>query len=108
MRPNDQARLADEYQRAMTELSAILFRVDPVGLNAEENTDEYDPEARTILPRLRDCRASVDVGRVLQEEFARWFTPDIAARIPDAPALADEIWRWWSEGNGLSLHPRAQ
>jgi hypothetical protein len=37
-----------------------------VGLNVEENRDEYDPEARTILPRLAGCRSAEGVPRVLR------------------------------------------
>jgi len=95
MQPYDTARLGSDDERRFGELSAILFRIDPMGLNVEENTDEYDPEARTILPRLRECRSVEDVERVVREELARWFTPGLAARAPDRDRLAREIWSWW-------------
>jgi hypothetical protein len=54
--------LSGTYKRLFTEVSAILFRHDPIGINFEGNTDEYDPEAGTILPRLRpDSHAAIAV-----------------------------------------------
>jgi pimeloyl-ACP methyl ester carboxylesterase len=51
MQPEERKRLQSDSERLFSELSAIIYRVDPIGLNVEENTDEYDREARTILPR---------------------------------------------------------
>ena len=44
-------RLKEEYGKLFDDLTAILFRADPVGINFEVNPDEYQPEAGTILPR---------------------------------------------------------
>lgn len=46
-------RLRVEYGNLFDSVAALLFRHDPVGINFDENTDEYQPEAETILPRLR-------------------------------------------------------
>ncbi|HVV17423.1 MAG TPA: hypothetical protein VHH90_09495 [Polyangia bacterium] len=54
-------------------LLALLFEVDPVGINFETNADEYKPEVDTILPRLRDGQSVDDVQRIIHEEFVRWF-----------------------------------
>ena len=85
--------MGDSEQR-FSELSAIIYRVDPIGLNVEENSDEYDPEARTILPRLAGCRSREDVDRVVREELSSWFTPDIVARSPTCDELVEKIWAW--------------
>ena len=95
MQPADRTRLHADYRRWLAELSAILFRLDPIGVNFEENTDEYDQEAGTILPRLRVCRSAADVDRVVHEELARWFAPDLADRARKRAQLAEEIWSWW-------------
>lgn len=92
---NDQAR--KEYGTLFDAVSAILFRHDPIGINFEENTDEYDHEARTILPRLRSCQSEADVCAVVIEEFARWFGEDISRDKPSYKPIAAEIWRLWSE-----------
>jgi hypothetical protein len=66
--------LKRQYGAAFGRLSEILFTEDPVGISFDENTDEYDPEAGTILPRLGSCRSVDDVLRVVYEECLRGFT----------------------------------
>jgi len=73
---------------------AILFRHDPMGINFEDNTDEYDPEVGTILPRLRDCRSPEQVRRVTHEEFLRWFGGGVGDEQKYG-AIAQEIWDAW-------------
>jgi hypothetical protein len=51
--------------------SALLFRHDPVGINFEHNTDEYEPKVGTILPRPHECQSADDVLAVVYEEFLR-------------------------------------
>jgi hypothetical protein len=73
-----------------------MFRHDPIGLNFGTNTDEYDAEAGTVIPRLATCASAEDVEKVLKEEFSRWFGADIAGRAPYTP-LAKEVWRLWTD-----------
>ena len=40
------------YGPLFDEVSGILFLHDPMGVDFEDNTDEYEPETATILPRL--------------------------------------------------------
>ena len=75
------------------EISAILFRHDPMRVNFGSNTDEYDPEVGTILPRLKDCRSVRDVQKVVYEECGRWFAipgDKEKYRLP-----SQEIWAAW-------------
>ena len=88
-------RLKKEYGRLYSVVSEILFRNDPIGINFEDNTDEYEPEAETILPRLRECSSVQDVRRVVHEEFIRWFSSDQAGPEESYNAIAEEIWREW-------------
>ena len=79
------------YRGAFERLNDILFAEDPVGLDFEGNTDEYEPEVGTILPRLRECGAVEDVRRVVHEEFVRWF--DSAAGPAELyQVIAERIW----------------
>ena len=88
-------RLKAEYHELYDKLEALLFRHDPVGINFEENSDEYDSEVGTILPRLRTCTSAQDVCRVVHEEFVRWFTPGIAGRREHYSKIGAEIWELW-------------
>jgi hypothetical protein len=60
-----------------------------------ENTDEYDPEAGTILPRLQSCKSSADALRAVHEEFVRWFGADTAGPQESYGNIASEIWQLW-------------
>ena len=65
------AALRSEFSSLYDAVLAILFDADPVGINFEFNTDEYEPEVGTILPRLSKCHSVDDLQRVIHEEFLR-------------------------------------
>ena len=76
---HERRQLKEQYGALFDSVAALLFRHDPIGIAFEnEKTDEYDPEAGTILPRLRTCKSSTDVLRVVHEEFCRWFGSETA------------------------------
>lgn len=85
-----------KYKTLFDDTSALLFRLDPIGINFEDNTDEYDPEVGTILPRLSRCYSSSEVRRVVFEEFCRWFGPETAGEEMSYNAIAEELWLLWS------------
>lgn len=76
----------------VSEVSAILFARDPIELNFETNTDEYDAEARTIVIRLPDARSLEDLARICREEFARWFDAGLAGPTSRYGDIAAGIW----------------
>ena len=77
------------------EVSAALFAADPVGINFGDNTDEYDPEAGTILPRLKEAHSADDVQVILFEEFFRWFGKESAGDIGRYEEVSEIIWEAW-------------
>ena len=91
----EKKRLKAEYGNLFDSIAEILFRHDPIGINFEDNTDEYESEAETILPRLKDCSSVRDVTTVVHEEFQRWFYPDLAGSKQKYTKIAEEIWRLW-------------
>ena len=94
--------LRREYGDLYDRLSRLLFEWDPSGINFEQNTDEYEPEVATILPRLRSCANAKDVQRVVHEEFCRWFG-DHAGPLESYERIGSAIWteihgtQWSSE-----------
>ena len=90
-------RLRAEYGSLFDEVAAIFFRHDPIEINFEDNTDEYEPEARTILPRLRTCHSAEDVLAVVHEEFQRWFDPEIAGPREKYSTIANDVWALWQK-----------
>jgi hypothetical protein len=85
-----------EFRELFDETVALLFRHDPIGINFDDNSDEYEPEAGTILPRLRHCQSAADVLKVVHEEFVRWFD-GVATAGPQErySQIASEIWQLW-------------
>jgi hypothetical protein len=84
--------LREEFKGLYDRLAAILFEEDPAGINFEDNTDEYEPEVRTTLPRLKDCRSVQDVQAVVHEEFIRWFDAETVGPRERYHKIATRIW----------------
>src|SRR5215212_2767978 len=95
----EKRRLKAEYGGLFDSVAEILFRHDPAGINFEDNTDEYEPEARTILPRLRNCHSADDVLAVVHEEFQRWFDPEIAGPRENYSTIANDVWAVWQKSS---------
>jgi len=74
-------------------IAALLFQYDPIGVNFDHNTDEYEVETETILPRLSGCQSADDVLQIVHQEFVRWFDPVIAGPQGRYAEVASEIWR---------------
>lgn len=97
----ERRQLKAEYQQLFDGVSALLFRHDPMGIAFDnENTDEYDHETGTLLPRLVTCNSSSDVLRVVHEEFCRWFGPKTAGSPEQYTQIADEVWQLWQARSG--------
>jgi hypothetical protein len=92
-------RLKAEYGKLFDQVAALLFRHDPVGINFNSNTDEYEPEVGTILPRLKDCNSADGVRQVVHEEFVRWFGADSAGSEQNYAIISEEIWQLWQKRN---------
>ncbi len=92
----ERRQLRAEYGELFDSVAALLFRHDPIGIAFEnENTGEYEPEAGTILPRLRTCDSTPDALRIVHEEFVRWFEAANAGPEERYAGIASEIWRLW-------------
>jgi hypothetical protein len=88
-----------KYRGLFESVSAILFEADLIGINFESNTDEYDPEVGTILPRLGQATSVRDVALIVHEEFCRWFGVEEAFSVGHYQDVAEQIWREWNAFN---------
>ncbi|MGI1659458.1 MAG: hypothetical protein ACRKFN_10810 [Desulfitobacterium sp.] len=95
----ERQRLKNLYKELYNEVSEILFRHDPIGINFDDNTDEYEPEVGTILPRLTSANSIDDVRLIVHEEFIKWFDKDIAGPIERYSQIAEEVWKAWKKWN---------
>lgn len=94
---SERSELRRRYSRLFDKVSSILFEADLKGINFETNTDEYEPEAGTILPRLTSAKSVDDVALIVYEEFCKWFGDDEAGSVSDYSEVAEQIWREWNE-----------
>jgi hypothetical protein len=94
------AALKTQDQRLFAELAAVFFEVDPAGINFDDNTDEYEPEVGTTLPRLGTARSARDVERILREEFDHWLEGSYDRKR--IAVLAERVWQIWSS-SGLQV-----
>ena len=101
----ERRQLKAEYGELFDAVAALLFRHDPIGINFEDNTDEYESEAGTILPRLRSCISADGVLEVVHQEFVRWFSEEIAGSPERYRAVAFDIWDTWQRFGGPFLPP---
>jgi hypothetical protein len=85
------------YGELFDKVAALLFRLDPIGINFDDNDDEYEPEAGTILPRLKACKSPDDALGVVHEEFVRWFGVGTAGPRGRYELIASEIWQLWQQ-----------
>ena len=89
-----------EYTALFDTLSKLLFDADPIGINLESNTDEYEPEVGTIIPRLKEANNEEDVLRIIHEEFCRWFDVKTAGPIDAYREVAAQAWVDWQRYRG--------
>ena len=103
-----EVRSAKEHRYALTvtqrdfvnEVSQVLFRADPIGINFESNTDEYDAEAETIVIAIPNARGPDDVKALAHESFVQWFDAEMAGPIERYAEVASEIWSLWQRHQG--------
>ena len=93
--PSDHSPLKLQFGALSDEVSAALFAADPVGINSGGNTDAYDPEAETILPRLREAHSADDVQVIVYEEFCRRLGKVKAGDIGRYEEVSEIIWEAW-------------
>jgi hypothetical protein len=97
-------RLLAGREQVVDEIVHLLFERDPIGINFESNTDEYEPEAETITLRLQASATVDDVIRIVHEEFVHWFGAETAGPQARYKAIAGAIWNLWQRFRAESTH----
>jgi hypothetical protein len=91
----DRKLLKQQYGAAFDAVTALLYAVDPMGIKFGDNTDEYEPETGTILPRLASAKSVEDVQTIVYEEFFRWFGEVEAGPRENYNEVSVKIWEAW-------------
>jgi len=72
----------------------ILWAHDPIRLHSSPRKHEYEPEARTITPRLLEANSEQELHKIVYEEFVLWF--GLSAKLKDDYIkIAHDIWQTW-------------
>jgi hypothetical protein len=87
--------IKQQYGTLFTSISDALFKADPIGINYDTNTDEYEPEARTIILRLSSAKSEEDVQSIVYEDFRRWFAPVNVGPREKYASVSAAIWKLW-------------
>jgi hypothetical protein len=69
-------RRREEYGELFDKVSTILFEHDPVELDYETNIDEYEPEARRIMPLIKQADDVNHLATLLRNVFVQMFEGD--------------------------------
>ena len=88
----DRERVRQSNPQFFDAVSRAMFEHDPIGLNFTTNTDEYEAEAGTVIPRLDSRESASDVVTVLHEEFTSWFGEMTAGDRTLYTELGEDIW----------------
>ncbi len=97
--PSDES--VEEYKKRRRELagelfdnvSVILFENDPIGLNFETNVDEYEPEARRIMPLIKEARDVNHLSELVRDVFVQMFEGvDVDRKEGIYTQIATKIW----------------
>jgi hypothetical protein len=100
----EHASLKLQFGPLFDEVSAALFAADPLGLNSGGNTAEYDREAGTILPRLREAHSADDVQVIVHEEFRRRFSEETPGAVGRYEEVSELIWDAWLRSASVRAH----
>jgi hypothetical protein len=87
--------LKRQYGKLFAAISEVLFEADPVGINFEINSHEYEPEVGTIIPRLSSAQPAEDVQTIIYEDFCRWFGAEATWPREKYAAVSEKIWVLW-------------
>ena len=75
------------------DVSAILYKYDPMGVGVDITDDEYDIEAATILSRLHEASDEEETIDIVFEEFQNWFGKEAVAKREIFERIGREIWQ---------------
>lgn len=73
-------------------LMELLFVEDPMGLSKYEQRDEYDLEARMILPKIAQLKGVADIQRAVYDTFKLTFAPLAVGDLDHYYHTAVAIW----------------
>ena len=84
--------LQKEYGNFYRTVSDILFRHNPMELDGNHNTGDYDPEIDILLSRIQEAEHLAALQELLWEIFRTDFGAEICGSRERYEVAASEIW----------------
>ncbi|KND47071.1 MAG: hypothetical protein AB199_01425 [Parcubacteria bacterium C7867-004] len=82
-----------EYSEAFDKVSMVLFEHDPIGLNFDDNVDEYELEAGMVMNRFPKANNIDELATIIFEVFVECFDKELATRKREVyQQIAKEVW----------------
>jgi len=80
----------DNLKKAISE---IMFELDPIGINFEDNEDEYDSEAEQVLAIVYKVKSVDELEQKIVSLFKSMFSDDDIQENAVYAEIARRIWR---------------
>jgi len=90
-------QLKRKYKSLFEEISSIIYKHDPVGINLSDNPDEYDIETGAILVVLEKCISKEGLDRNIHSIFVKMFDEKTAGSLADYKSMSHNIWVLWEK-----------
>src|SRR3954447_19041813 len=90
--PDQMQRRSAVPDQLATEVEALLYRHDPVGIAFGDNPDEYRPEASSIAGRLHRAGSVDDVRTLVRGALARWVGGGRPGDTERFDGIARDLW----------------
>ena len=83
-----------EYSEAFDKVSMVLFEHDPIGLNFDDNVDEYELEAGMVVSQFSKANSVDELETIILKIFVECFDEELATRKREVYQLiAKEVWQ---------------
>ena len=91
------------YKDLISKISNIIFKYDPIEINFGHNNDEYDPEAESIVSKLKTVTSKEETINMVYEVFLHFFSDSVEIIGEKNSKLyldmTTEIWNIWINSN---------
>ena len=90
----DNKDLKSEYKELFKKVADIFIKYDPLNIINKNNTDEYDPETASILPRLKNCASEDGLLDMIHQVFIECFDGALMTGEREKyKPIARELWQ---------------
>ena len=89
-------RMSEDYKALIAKVSDLLYEADPIGIGEIIGAprDEYDSEARKVVPALRDASSIEELTWHIHNIFIDQFSEAAAGEVSKYQSIARQVWNF--------------